>query len=128
MDSRVAIALALTFGNPTPEKEIVPDVVVKSTATSSYKITETTTQYRQSIGHSHTCSRGHTWDHTMDGGNHNCPFCGQHVTRVDTPSRMISISSFPRKESEAIQYQLPPNNCPGGICNIPQTTRFRLFR
>lgn len=39
-------------------------------------------------GHTHTCSRGHTWNHSMDGGSHNCPQCGEHVTLVDPPGRM----------------------------------------
>jgi hypothetical protein len=26
-------------------------------------------------GHTHTCSKGHQWDHTMDNGTHRCPIC-----------------------------------------------------
>jgi len=55
------------------------------------------TPVRSAVGHTHTCARGHTWDHTMDGGSHNCPVCGLHQTVVDPVIATV----------QAVQYSLP---------------------
>jgi len=46
---------------------------------------------RAPIGHTHTCVNGHTWDHTMDGGSHNCPFCGSRQTTQDRFAQQVTI-------------------------------------
>lgn len=53
--------------------------------------------YRNPIGHTHTCTNGHTWDHTLCTGHH-CPYCGAEPPKnscgqwlCDVPARMVMI-------------------------------------
>jgi len=87
---------------------------------------------RPARGHTHTCSHGHTWDHTMDGKSHVCPFCGEgtsvvsgkknvtvEVTQqsIQAPvvrepvvrTQTISVESFFRRARTA---DCPNGNCP----------------
>lgn len=44
------------------------------------------------IDHTHTCRNGHTWDHTMDGGSHDCPYCGAHQTYQDAGRKPVTMA------------------------------------
>lgn len=46
---------------------------------------------RADLGHTHTCSKGHTWNHAMDGGTHRCPVCGEAQFVVDPVPRPTSL-------------------------------------
>lgn len=58
-------------------------------------------------GHTHTCSRGHTWDHTMDGGSHQCPTCGEVQTVIDSPGRVMRVAST----AQTFGSPCGPNGC-----------------
>lgn len=65
-------------------------------------------------GHTHTCSRGHTWDHSMDGGSHHCPACGEFQNVVDQgpPRRTYSSAPVVRYVRQPVLYT--PGCGPGG--------------
>lgn len=76
-------------------------------------------------GHTHTCSRGHTWDHTMDGGTHRCPYCGEFNNSVSGGAGFTSSSGF-------VRYSLGAGSggCASGNCSSASGGGFfrRLFR
>lgn len=82
-------------------------------------------QLRVAVGHTHTCARGHTWDHTMDGGAHICPFCGLPQNGVDPVPRMVS--SGPADPDATVRYSLSQSpfstGCSGPGCSTTGTTR-----
>lgn len=53
-------------------------------------VQQVTSGVRAPVGHTHTCANGHSWDHTMDGGSHLCPFCGLPQTIQDRTPRMVA--------------------------------------
>jgi hypothetical protein len=71
---------------PVPIPVVVQTVVRKQTTTVVQpKVVQTTYQAKRTSysGHTHTCSQGHRWDHTMDGGTHLCPYCGEYQSTQD---------------------------------------------
>jgi len=65
---------------------------------------------RSAVTHTHTCARGHTWDHSMDGGSHNCPFCGLHQTVVDPVSKPVqAVQSVAVQMPVQMPVQADPN-------------------
>lgn len=58
---------------------------------------------RAAVGHTHTCSHGHTWDHSMDGGSHRCPFCGE-FQNVVSGSRVVTTGGGSAQALGAASY------------------------
>lgn len=52
--------------------------------------TTTYITYRQPHGHTHTCARGHTWDHTTNP-SHVCKICGLTQYNQDAVPRMVTV-------------------------------------
>lgn len=64
---------------------------VTSAGRGEFAIGKRTFVHKDAKGHTHTCSHGHTWDHTMDRNSHNCPFCGEHATIVDSTKKQVTV-------------------------------------
>lgn len=60
-----------------------------------------TTPVRAAGGHTHTCSKGHTWDHSMDGGSHRCPTCSEYQNVQDPPGRSVVYTPGPSYSAPA---------------------------
>lgn len=78
------------------------------------------TGVKVAVGHTHTCSNGHTWDHTMDGGSHRCPFCGQSQYVVDSTPKVVTGSPV-QSSSPVVSYQIVPyssGGCANGQCDV----------
>lgn len=81
-------------------------------------------------GHTHTCSKGHTWDHTMDGGSHRCPFCGESNFVVSNRTHVTSLpTELPYRYSLSQSY----GGCSGPGCATSSSTPsravgWRIFR
>lgn len=81
---------------------------------------------RAAAGHTHTCSRGHTWDHTMDGGSHRCPACGesQFVQDPGPPSATARPAAPVLLFSGVSSTGCGPAGCPASFTPARRT----LFR
>lgn len=76
------------------------------------------------VGHTHTCPKGHTFDHTMDGGTHRCPYpgCGLPQYVQDPYPRTV----YPQTPTYITLPGTSFGGCPNGSCSVPQ--RSGLFR
>lgn len=70
------------------------------------------------MDHTHTCSKGHTWDHSMDGGTHKCPFCGEVQMTQDRKLRAVTGSA-----ASETTYTIPSamSGCANGKCSSSST-------
>jgi hypothetical protein len=105
--------------------------VVKQSLTTRTVITT-----RAPVGHTHTCARGHTWDHS-ENPTHNCRFCGLFQNVQDRTPRAVTIIRTERipqplpvgpelRPTQAVQYPTGTqiiqqmmrsnSNCPNGQC------------
>lgn len=73
-------------------------------------------------GHTHTCSNGHTWDHSVTS-SHNCPVCGTFQNVQDPSPR--TATAAPTNVSP-FQTGTVTGGCPNGNCAVPQ--RGGIFR
>lgn len=82
---------------------------------------------RSPIGHTHTCSRGHTWDHSANPG-HNCPVCGESQYVQDSRPRQENVGavrSAPQVQAAPVRtYTIGASSsgCANGQC---ETADFR---
>jgi len=119
------ILAALAVGQPQTPTFVVENKIPTFSVTNkvSPTITKTIVQYRQAVGHSHTCPYdGTTWDHASNPG-HNCPVCGRQQLAVDQPSRMVPVTV----QTSLIQIAPQASGCANGACALPQRSRLRLF-
>lgn len=89
------------------------------------------TTTRVAVGHTHTCVNGHTWDHTMDGGSHRCPICGQPQYVVDSVPKMVTGSPTVVYSQPMTTYQITPyssGGCANGQCGSDYYSRGLFFR
>ncbi len=82
---------------------------------------------RAPLSHTHTCSQGHSWDHVANP-THNCPVCGEYVTRVDSPSRMVNVNVAAPvavttvSEVSGSYYSISASGgCASGQCSAPSS-------
>lgn len=102
---------------------------VTQAARGEFAIGNRTFTYREASGHTHTCSHGHTWDHKLNK-SHNCPYCGEYVTVVDTVKKRVTVEvpQAPTIRSPVIRSVEQPvsfetfilrrarTDCPNGNC------------
>ncbi len=77
-------------------------------------------------GHTHTCARGHTWDHSMDGGSHRCPVAGCGLTQFvqDSAPRPVAYTL-----GTGGSVYSAGSGCANGACAAPPVSRgFGQFR
>lgn len=82
-------------------------------------------------GHTHTCSKGHTWDHTMDGGSHRCPFCGESNFVVSNRTHVTSLSTTEPSYQYSLSQSYSGCSGPGCATSSPTPSRavgWRIFR
>lgn len=70
---------------------------------------------RAAVGHTHTCSKGHTWDHSMDGGSHQCPFCKESQFVQDAPGRRVVYSNGGTSWAEVSSAGCTGSGCSTGF-------------
>jgi len=92
-------------------------------------------------GHTHTCRNGHTWDHSMDGGSHRCPTCGESQFVQDSGPRRVSAAPSrgsaggcptggcptgggPPAQSRGSAGGCPTGGCPTGGCPSAQSRSY----
>lgn len=76
----------------TEKKVEKPAVTVKAPPVQQSAAVLTHSGVRAAVGHTHTDSKGHTWDHQLDGGSHRCPACGEFQNRIDPPGRVVNVT------------------------------------
>ena len=81
---------------------------------------------RAPVGHTHTCSRGHTWDHSTNPG-HNCPVCGESQFVQDTRPRAVNVGVQSFTQPQPSQFRTytiggTSSGCANGQC---ETVDFR---
>lgn len=104
------------FGNPWPfpldqlSEDAIDDFVgiIRITALNGKAVVNqplrSSISFETDFYHTHTCSKGHTWDHSQDGGSHRCPVCGEYQNVVD---------SFPKIPLRTLGSSgCGPNGCP----------------
>lgn len=96
----------------------------KTTVTASWNT-------RAPVGHTHTCTNGHTWDHKLSA-SHNCPYCGQFVNVQDRSPRPVTVktASSVQETAPVEMFTMPARvgsagNCANGQCQNPSMRFFR---
>lgn len=68
--------LVPTSREAAAEQQLLQNLAQKAQPTVNMQVqVPTAPAYRAPIGHTHTCAKGHTWDHVLNPG-HNCQKCG----------------------------------------------------
>lgn len=71
---------------------------------------------RAPVGHTHTCVNGHSWDHSMDGGTHICPFCGESAFIQDRVPKMVQTTVSPQTTATISGSPFSSGGCANGSC------------
>lgn len=109
------------LGIPTTIAETGPVVVGPTGTTVPLKPVQSppTLVPRAAQGHTHTCANGHTWDYTMDGGSHVCPFCGLAQFVVDQSAKPLTqgpVSGSVTQSFRSVQTFGSGGGCANGQC------------
>ncbi len=81
------------------ENKVAVQIITERTQTRKFTT-------RPPIGHTHTCSNGHTWDHKANP-THTCKFCGRQQFVQDTPARPVTILVEQQGASSMRQEEVP---------------------
>jgi hypothetical protein len=81
---------------------------------------------REAVGHTHTCTNGHTWDHSVTSG-HTCPVpgCGLSQYYQDSYPRAVTTAGATYQPN----YTLSSGGCANGSCSsgYDSGVRFQPF-
>jgi len=71
---------------------------------------------KTSVGHTHTCANGHTWDHSVTS-SHSCPTCGLQQYVQDAKAKPVTAGAV-KTVAQPKVFVGYTKTCNNGVCTL----------